>query len=86
MDHLCQEWIRLYQQVQPDLTLSYAPQGSTKGREDLLQAGVVQFAGTEEAVVDQDPQIGRAACLPAPLHVPMLVGAVGVVYHLPPAR
>jgi phosphate transport system substrate-binding protein len=82
-DPLYQEWIRLYQTVQPELRLSYDAQGSTKGREDLLQSGVVQFAGTEEAVVDSDTQISRAACLPAPLHVPMLVGAVGVVYNLP---
>ncbi|HEU4321842.1 MAG TPA: substrate-binding domain-containing protein [Roseiflexaceae bacterium] len=83
---LYQELIEVYQRVQPDVALSYDPLGSTKGREDLLQSGFVQFAGTEEAVVDNDPQITRPACLPAPPHIPMVVGAVGIVYNLPSGR
>jgi phosphate ABC transporter phosphate-binding protein len=80
---LYQELIKRYQQVQPGVTLSYNPEGSTQGRVDLLQSGIVQFAGSEEAVVDGDSQITRAVCQPAPLHSPTVVGAVGIVYNLP---
>jgi hypothetical protein len=48
-----------------------------------LQSGIVQFAGSEEAVVDSDTQMTRRVCQPAPLHTPMVVGAVGIVYNLP---
>jgi phosphate ABC transporter phosphate-binding protein len=72
-----------YAQVQPSVQLNYTPQGSTAGQEGLLQQGSIQFAGTEEAVVDNDVQITRAACQPAPLHVPVAVGAVGIVYNVP---
>lgn len=80
---LYQELVRRYQRVQPNVALSYEATGSTAGRADLLQSGFVQFAGSDEAVVDQDAQIERAVCQPAPLHVPMVVGAVGVIYNLP---
>lgn len=80
---LYQELIRLYQTVQPSVLLTYNASGSTSGRVDLLQGGIIQFAGSEEAVVDNDTQITRPACLPAPPHIPMVVGAVGIVYNLP---
>ncbi|HEU5102409.1 MAG TPA: substrate-binding domain-containing protein [Roseiflexaceae bacterium] len=82
---LYQELIKRYQQVEPSVMLTYNAAGSTQGRVDLLQAGIVQFAGSDEAVVDGDAQITRAVCLPAPLHIPMVVGAVGIVYNLPPS-
>jgi phosphate transport system substrate-binding protein len=81
---LYQDLIKRYQQVEPSVALSYSPEGSTQGRVDLLQSGIVQFAGSDEAVVDGDSQITRAVCQPAPLHTPMVVGAVGIVYNLPP--
>lgn len=81
---LYQQLIERYQQIQPNVALSYTATGSTQGRADLLQAGIVEFAGSDEAVADNDPQIARAACQPAPLHIPMVVGAVGIVYNLPP--
>ena len=80
---LYQELVKRYQQVEPSVALSYNAEGSTQGRADLLQAGIVQFAGSEEAVVDGDSQITRSVCQPAPLHTPMVVGAVGIVYNLP---
>ncbi len=83
---LYQELIEIYQRVQPNVSLTYNASGSTQGRADLLQSAFVQFAGTEEAVIDNDPQITRSACLPAPPHIPMVVGAVGIVYNLPSGR
>ena len=81
---LYQDLIKRYQQVESSVALSYNAEGSTQGQVDLLQSGIVQFAGSEEAVVDGDSQITRAVCQPAPLHMPMVVGAVGIIYNLPP--
>ncbi len=81
---LYQDLIQRYQQVEPSVALAYNAEGSTQGRADLLQSGIVQFAGSEEAVADDDAQITRAVCQPVPLHAPMVVGAVGIVYNLPP--
>jgi phosphate ABC transporter phosphate-binding protein len=81
---LYQDLIKRYQQVEPSVALSYNAEGSTQGRADLLQSGIVQFAGSEEAVADDDLQITRPVCQPTPLHNPMIVGAVGIVYNLPP--
>ena len=80
---LYQELIKRYQQVEPSVALSYNSEGSTQGRADLLQSGIVQFAGSDEAVPDRDSQIARSVCQPAPLHTPTVVGAIGIVYNLP---
>jgi len=80
---LYQELIKRYQQIEPSVALSYNAAGSTQGRADLLQSGIVQFAGSDEAVPDRDAQITRTVCQPAPVHTPTVVGAIGIVYNLP---
>ncbi len=85
---LYQELIKRYQQIEPSVALSYNAAGSTQGRADLgradlLQSGIVQFAGSDEAVPDRDSQIARPVCQPAPVHTPTVVGAIRIVYNLP---
>ncbi len=73
--------IQSYQQIQPDVTVNYAGGGSGQGRQNL-QDGVVDFAGSDGLVRDED----RAKFKGEFLYVPTVAAPITVSYNLPDVR
>ena len=70
-----------YKKVQPGVTVNYAGGGSGQGRTNL-QDGVVDFAGTDGLVKDEDKPKYKGEFL----YVPTIAGPITVSYNLPDVR
>lgn len=73
-----QAWIDQYSRENPNVTINYSPTGSGTGQSQFLQ-GVLDFAGS-------DPPLKRGVWEKYRgdvLQVPVIVGAVVVVYNVP---
>jgi phosphate transport system substrate-binding protein len=77
------EWVNVYQTACPQSTIDYQPVGSGAGVEAFLSKQV-SFAGTDSAVEDEDMADAIERCGgTAALNIPLVGGAIAVVYHLP---
>jgi phosphate transport system substrate-binding protein len=73
---------RLWRQVCPGKNLSYNPTGSGAGREQFL-AGHVDFAGSDSPLKTSQVDSAVQRCHGNPAwHLPLVFGAVAVVFHL----
>ncbi len=70
-----------YRSVQPGVTVNYAGGGSGQGRQNL-QDGVVDFAGSDGLVRDEDKPKYKGEFL----YIPTVAAPITVSYNLPDAR
>ena len=73
-----EEAIAGFKEAQPGVTINYAGGGSGKGRQNL-QDGVVDFAGTDGLVKDED----KAKYKGEFLYFPTVAAPITVSYNLP---
>jgi len=72
------KWADAYGKVDSSVTINYAGGGSGKGQTDIL-APAVDFAGTDGPMSDAQLKSAKGAIL----HLPVVAGAVVIVYNLP---
>jgi len=76
-------WIAGFQELHPDVTVSYDPVGSGGGREQFI-AGGTQFGGTDAALEGQELRDAKERCAPGELiQIPVYISPIAVVYNLP---
>jgi len=76
-------WIAGYQNVQPDVTVTYDAIGSGGGRENLL-AGAVDFAGSDAYLDDSEREQVTEVCGDGgALNIPVYISPVAIPYNLP---
>src|SRR5205814_10660640 len=73
-----QDWMLTYNQSHPDVQLNYQSIGSGGGIRQFSD-GTVDFGGTDAPMSDS----AIAAIRGNVLHVPTVMGAVGIAYNLP---
>ncbi len=71
------EWIQMYKQVAPDVTINYQGIGSGGGQKAIMD-GTVDFAGSDSLLSDAQYQK-----MPDLQMLPMLAGAVVPIYNIP---
>ncbi len=71
------EWIQMYKQIAPDVTINYQGIGSGGGQKAIMD-GTVDFAGSDSLLSDAQYQK-----MPDLQMLPVLAGAVVPVYNLP---
>ncbi len=71
------EWIQMYKQVAPDVTINYQGIGSGGGQKAIMD-GTVDFAGSDSLLSEDQYQK-----MPDLQMLPVLAGAVVPVYNLP---
>jgi len=72
------KWADAYGKVDASVKINYAGGGSGKGQTDIL-ANVVEFAGTDGPMSDAQLKSAKGTIL----HLPVVAGAVVIVYNLP---
>ena len=75
---LYSRWIEQYQSVEPGVAINYQSIGSGGGIKQL-QAGTVDFGASDAPLSDSELKQMPASVL----HLPMVAGAVAVVYNVP---
>lgn len=76
-------WIAGFNEIAPDVVLSYDPAGSGSGREQFL-AGAVQFAGSDAALKEDELAAAADRCYGGEaIEVPLYISPIAVVYNLP---
>lgn len=78
---LYQKWFELFEESRPDVHVGYEAVGSGEGIR-RLQEGLVDFGASEMPLSDQNMSEARRYFL----HLPMVLGAVVPIYHLPGVR
>lgn len=79
-----QSWTSLVQTANPDLTVTYDPQGSGTGRESFQQ-GAVQFAGSDRAFKIDEISAGPfGACAEGSdiVEIPGYISPIAIVFNL----
>jgi phosphate transport system substrate-binding protein len=76
-DPIYQLWIDRYRQIQPNVRINYQSVGSGQGKRDFIN-NVTDFGSTDAPLTDEEMER-----VPDALHVPTVVGAVGVTYNVP---
>jgi phosphate transport system substrate-binding protein len=76
-DPIYQLWVDRYRQVAPNVRINYQSVGSGQGKRDFIN-NVTDFGSTDAALTDEE-----MARVPDALHVPTVIGAVGVTYNMP---
>lgn len=74
---LYQKWFYVYHQLHPDLAIDYQPLGSGAGIRQI-ELRTVDFGATDLPMKD-----AALAAHPDLVHIPTVVGAIAVVFHLP---
>ena len=77
---IIQKWVGEYRPAEP-VDISYIKSGSGKGIKDLT-AGLVDF-GCTDAPMDREELAAAEAASGPVLHVPVIMGAVAIVYNVP---
>jgi phosphate transport system substrate-binding protein len=72
------KWADAYGKADASVKINYAGGGSGKGQTDIL-ANVVEFAGTDGPMSDAQLKSAKGTIL----HLPVVAGAVVIVYNLP---
>jgi phosphate transport system substrate-binding protein len=81
-----QQWAAEYQvSADRNITISYQPIGSGAGVSEFA-ARIVDFGATDSPISTAERSAGQAAQGSGVLQVPMILGAVAVIYHLPGIR
>lgn len=76
-------WIAGFNEMAPDVILSYDPAGSGAGREQFL-AGAVQFAGSDAALKEEELTAAQERCYGGEaIEVPLYISPIAVIYNLP---
>ena len=73
---LYQSWIVTYKKAVPNLTIGYQSTGSGQGIKDFSN-GLTDFGATDAFMNDEELK-----AVPDTLHIPMVLGAVVVIYNL----
>jgi len=72
------KWAEAYSKADPSVNINYAGGGSGKGQTDILTPAV-DFAGTDGPMSDAQLKSAKGKIL----HLPVVAGAVVIVYNLP---
>ncbi|MGO1316112.1 MAG: phosphate ABC transporter substrate-binding protein PstS [Cellulomonadaceae bacterium] len=76
-------WIAGFNDLAPDVQLSYDPAGSGAGREQFI-AGGVQFAGSDSPLKAEEVTAATDRCYGSePIELPLYISPIAVVYNLP---
>jgi len=76
-------WIAGYQEVQPDVTVTYDAIGSGGGRENIL-SGAVDFAGSDAYLDADEAEMVKETCGDGgAFNLPVYISPVAVPYNLP---
>ncbi len=78
-------WAVGFQELHPDVTVSYDPVGSGGGRENFV-SGAFPFAGSDAYLTDEEGELSAATerCGgTAPIEIPSYVSPIALVYNLP---
>lgn len=65
----------------PGVTVNYDPVGSGGGRTQFGE-GAVDFAGSDSVMDDDERATAEKRCGSAPLHLPLYISPIAIVYHL----
>jgi phosphate transport system substrate-binding protein len=77
------EWVKNYQSRCSGSTVNYQSVGSGAGISQFT-AGTVDFAGSDSALKDaEQPAADKRCGTGSAIHLPMVVGPVGIAYNLP---
>lgn len=75
-------WIAGYQGHQPDVALTYSPDGSGAGRENLI-AGAVDFAGSDAYLDEEEREAVKEVCGDGgAIHIPVYISPVAIPFNL----
>jgi phosphate transport system substrate-binding protein len=77
-----QQWAGEYHQQHPGVTINYQAIGSGGGISEFTQ-GIIDFGGTDAPMSTSEQTAAQAAHGGPVLHVPMILGSVVAIYHLP---
>lgn len=76
-------WIAGYQEVQPDVTVTYDAIGSGGGRENML-SGAVDFAGSDAYLDEEEREKVTETCGDGgAMNLPVYISPVAIPYNLP---
>lgn len=76
-------WIAQFQDQNPDVSVSYDPQGSGAGRTQFLEGGVL-FAGTDSAMKADELTKATDRCFGGEAYdLPIYISPIAVIYNLP---
>lgn len=75
-DPIYQAWIEAYKDVASGVSINYQSVGSGQGKTDFI-GNVTDFGGSDAPMTDEE-----LAEAPDALHIPMVLGAVTVIYNL----
>ena len=76
VDPIMQTWIEAYKGVASNTSINYQSTGSGQGKKDFI-SGVTDFGGTDAVMTDEE-----LAQAPDALHIPVILGAVTMIYNL----
>ena len=79
---LYQRWFSEYNQINPDVQISYQSVGSGAGVEQYLQ-GTVDFGASDAPLTEEERTSFEGTYGAAPIQVPMTAGSVVFAYNLP---
>ncbi|MGV2830126.1 phosphate ABC transporter substrate-binding protein PstS [Myxosarcina sp. GI1(2024)] len=79
---LYQRWFSEYNQINPNVQISYQSVGSGAGVNQYLE-GTVDFGATDAPLTDEERQTFRDTYGAEPIQVPMTAGSVVFAYNLP---
>lgn len=76
-------WIVGFEDVAPDITVTYDPVGSGGGRENFISGGF-PFAGSDAYLTDDEGELTAAKeqCGGDPIEVPNYVSPIAIIYNL----
>ena len=81
-DSAMNAWIAGYQGAQPDVAVTYSPDGSGAGREQLI-AGAVDFAGSDAYLDEEERESVKEVCGDGgAIHIPVYISPVAIPYNL----
>ncbi|MFJ6279613.1 MULTISPECIES: phosphate ABC transporter substrate-binding protein PstS [Arthrobacter] len=76
-------WKTGFEQLNPDATIQYSPDGSGAGRDAFLAQGV-QFAGSDAYLDEEEYEASKEVCGPeGAINIPGYVSPIAVTFNLP---
>ncbi|GAB3553121.1 phosphate ABC transporter substrate-binding protein PstS [Arthrobacter tumbae] len=76
-------WKTGFEELNPEATIQYSPDGSGAGREAFLAEGV-QFAGSDAFLDDEEYEASKEICGPdGAINIPAYVSPIAVAFNLP---
>jgi phosphate transport system substrate-binding protein len=78
-------WIAKFGEKNPDVDLSYDPQGSGAGRKQFIDGGV-EFAGSDSALDEEERAGAKERCGGDAYDLPLYISPIAVVYNLPAVK